>query len=88
VNANPTASPLQIVNEEADVIEGMALFVKTISSNTEHGPSVTVHRKVTEEPEGTAETVEVGDEGLVTVAEPEITDQSPVPGEGLLPARV
>lgn len=88
MNVNPTASPLQIVKDEADDITGTALFVKTTSSKTEQGPSVTVHLNVAEDPEGTAVTVEVGEVGLVMVAVPEIIVQSPVPGDGVFPVRV
>jgi hypothetical protein len=88
VKDKPTSSPLQIVSAEADVIAGTALLVNITSSNTEHGPSVTVHLRVADVPAGTPVTEDEGEEGVVTEADPEITVHSPVPGEGVFPANV
>jgi hypothetical protein len=88
VKLRPTSAPLHIVNDETDVIAGTALLVNITSSNTEHGPSVTVHRKVAEVPSGTPVTADVGDDGVVIDADPATTVQSPLPEVGVLPAKV
>ena len=88
VNARPTAVPEQIVSDDAEVIEGTALLVRTTSSKTEQGPSDTVHLNVAEVPAGTPETAEVGDDVIATVAVPEITVHAPTPGEGAFADRV
>jgi hypothetical protein len=87
-NVRPTASPLQMVSAEAEVIDGTALLVKTTSSKTTQGPSVTVQRSVADVPAGMPVTADDGEEGTATLAEPEITVHNPVPGEGEFPASV
>ena len=88
VKAKPTASPLQMVSDDADVIAGAALLVKTTSSNTTQGPSVTVQSNVAEVPAGTPVTADVGDDVVVIDAEPATTVQRPLPEVGVLPANV
>ena len=53
-----------------------------------HAPLEIVHLSVAEDPTTNPVTPEVGDEGVVTVAVPEITDHIPVPTVGVLPANV
>ena len=53
-----------------------------------HVPFAIVHRKVALLPAATPVTVAVGDDGFVIVADPETSDQEPVPIDGLFPARV
>ena len=67
---------------------GKALFVNVTSSVEIQVPFVIVHRKVALVPAAIPVTVEVGDNGLVIVADPETSDQEPVPIDGLFPARV
>jgi len=88
VKAKPTASPLQMVSADAELITGVALFVKTTSSETTQGPSVTVQLSVTEVPAGTPVTAVVGEDGVAIDAEPATTVQSPLPEDGVLPANV
>ena len=88
VSAKPTASPLQIVSDEAELITGVALFVRTTSSETIHGPSVTVQRSVAEVPAGTPVTAVVGEDGVAIETDPATTVQSPLPEDGALPANV
>ena len=47
-----------------------------------------VHLSVADDPMTSPVTAEVGDEGVVTVAVPEITDHIPVPTAGVFPASV
>jgi hypothetical protein len=51
-------------------------------------PLVIVHCKVTLLPEAIPVIVDVGDDGLVMVADPETIDHKPVPVVGAFPARV
>ena len=53
-----------------------------------HAPLEIIQRSVAEDPTTNPVTPEVGDEGVVTVAVPEITDHIPVPTVGVLPANV
>lgn len=64
------------------------MFVSTTSSVEEHVPLVMVHRRVALVPTGTPVTVDVADEGVVIVAVPLTTLQTPVPVVAALPARV
>ena len=59
----------------------------TSSSEAAQGALLMVQRKVAE-PTTNPVTPEVGLDGVVTVAVPEITDQLPVPLVGVLPASV
>ena len=58
-----------------------------IMSSVELGqfPFMIVHRKVAELPMDKLVIPDVGDEGIVTVPEPLINDQEPVPTDGVLP---
>ena len=47
-----------------------------------------VHLKVTLLPAATPVTVDVVADGLVIVADPETSDQEPVPVDGIFPAKV
>ena len=71
----------------ADIV-GIALFVKITISETEQAPSVIVHCKFAEVPAGTPVTPEMGDEGVVIDAVPDIKDHIPAPELGVLPAKV
>ena len=53
-----------------------------------HTPLEMVQRKVADVPGSNPVTPEVGEEGVVVVAEPATTDQAPVPIPGELPAKV
>jgi hypothetical protein len=53
-----------------------------------HVPFAIVHRKVALLPAATPVTVAVGDDGFVIVADPETSDQEPVPVEGVFPTKV
>ena len=68
---------------------GVGLTLITTSSKVEEqGGFVMVHLNVTEEPTTSPVTPEVGEEVVVTVAVPAITVHNPVPGAGLLVAKV
>jgi hypothetical protein len=69
-------------------VVGKALLVSITSSVDVQAPFVIVHRSVAVVPTGTPVTVEVGDEGVVTVAVPVTTVHKPVPVTGALPASV
>ena len=64
------------------------LLVITTSSVDEQAPFVIVQRKVALEAAGILVTVDALREGVVIVAVPETTLQTPVPMVGLLPANV
>ena len=83
--------PLQIVNEGAaeTVKVGTGFTVMITSSEEEvHGALEIVHLRVADEPTTNPVTPEVGEEVVVTVAVPEITDHNPVPEAGVFPANV
>lgn len=63
-------------------------FITTSSVEGRHTPFETVQRRVAEAPTASPVTPDVGEVGVVTVAVPEITDQTPVPTAGVLPAKV
>ena len=75
--------------EPALAVKGKLLF-KTTSSEEEQPPFVTVHRKVTELPTDKPEMADVGLDGEVMVAPfaKPIIDQTPVPTEGVVAAKV
>jgi hypothetical protein len=77
-----------MVSDDAELITGVELFVKTNSSETTQGPSVTVQSNVAEVPAGTPVTADVGDDVVVIDAEPATTVQRPLPEVGVLPAKV
>jgi hypothetical protein len=58
------------------------------SVDAAHTPLEMVHRSVTLLPAATPVTVDDGEEGVVTVADPLMMDQAPVPTVGALAARV
>ena len=60
----------------------------TSSVDAAQGELLMVHLSVAEDQTTNPVTPEVGDEGVVTVAVPEITDHIPVPTVGVLPANV
>jgi hypothetical protein len=72
----------------AAAVVGNAWFVSTTSSEDVHVPLVIVQRRVAGVPAVTPVTPEVGEEGVVIVAVPLTTLQTPVPTLALLPARV
>ena len=83
--------PLHIVNEGAaeTVKVGIGFTVMITSSKEEvHGALEIVHLSVADEPTTNPVTPEVGEDVVVTVAVPEITDHNPVPEAGEFPANV
>ena len=62
--------------------------ITTLSEDAVQGAFEMVQRKVDDPPMVKPVTPDVGDEGVVTTAEPDTTVQSPVPTVGVLPASV
>ena len=62
--------------------------ITTLSEDAVQGAFEMVQRKVDDPPMVKPVTPDVGDDGVVTTAEPDTTVQSPVPAVGVLPASV
>ena len=62
--------------------------ITTLSIEAAQTPLDIVHRKVDEAPMVNPVTPEVAKAGVVTIAVPAITDQTPVPVPGVFPAKV
>jgi hypothetical protein len=65
-----------------------ATFIVTLLLVEAHTPLEIVHRRVEDPPIVKPVTPELKRVGVVTTALPEVTVHAPVPGAGLLPARV
>ncbi len=71
-----------------DIVAGVAILIVTSSELFPHVPFVMVHLKVALAPTVIPVTVDVGLDGVVMVAVPDVTLHAPVPVAATLPARV
>jgi hypothetical protein len=65
-----------------------ASLIVTLLLVEAHTPLEMVHRRTEEAPGVRPVTPELNSVGVVTTADPEVTVHAPVPGAGLLPAKV
>ncbi len=72
----------------ADTVGEASTEIITLSVELAQTPLDIVQRRVDDAPIVKPVTPEVGEEGVVTVAVPDITDQAPVPVPGVLAAKV